>query len=131
MDTKAPTTPAPEKKPRKTRADAGKPKFEYYISLGGIPCRLEHFPTLIKKPIYVPCKPGEALHIVGSGSSSRRKGKRMAIRCEKLRSAFLKAIANPLFTVTTAMSEAKAMLLAGEYQVEKRKVAIESAGTQG
>lgn len=131
MDTPSPTTPAPVKPARKPRSDAGKPKFEYFISKGGVPCRLEQFPTLIKKAIYVPCKPGEALHIVGTGSSSRRKGKRLVARCEKLRAAFLKAVDNPLFKPTPAMLEAKNLLVGGAYEVEKRKLATESVGTEG
>lgn len=131
MDTPSRTTPAPEKKARKTRSDAGKPKFEYFISKDGIPCRLQHFPSLMKKPIYVPCKPGEALHVLGTGSSSQRRAKRLVSRCEKVRAQFLQAVKNPLFTISSVMQEAVSLLSAGTYALEKRKPAIASAGTTG
>jgi hypothetical protein len=129
MATKETTTPAPEKKPRAKRSDAGKPKFEYFISNNGVPCRLEHFPTLMKKPIYVPCEPGEGLDIVGSGKSSRGKGQRLVFRCQKLRAAFFKAMSNPLFQPTDSMKRAKALLSSGDYKLEKRKIATESVST--
>lgn len=127
MATNPPITPAPAKL-RKIRSDAGKPRYEYYVTNAGIPCRVDSSKTLHKKPILVPCLPGEALDIVGRGYGK----KRIETMINRTVEAVKQAMGNTIFEKTPQMKAAIARYSgSGDWQIVKRKAATESAGTEG
>jgi hypothetical protein len=135
MATQTPTTPAPEKKPRKPRADAGKkrgPKFEYYAVNGTTPCRIDYSKILDRRPLLVPCKPGEALDILGRGAARGPQG-RMNTMVERTLKVVNGLRGDTIFTKTPHMAEALKpyATLSGDWHLEKRKIAAPSEGTEG
>lgn len=135
MATNPPTTPAPEKKPRKPRADAGKkrgPKFEYYAVNGTTPCRIDYSRTLNRRPLLVPCRPGEALEILGRGAARGPQG-RMNTMVERTLQVVKELLGDTIFTRTPQMEAALKpyRALSGDWHLEKRKIAAPSQGTEG
>jgi len=135
MATNPPTTPAPAKTPRKPRADAGKKrgaKFEYYVLNGTTPCRIDRSRLLDKRPLLVPCRPGEALEIIGQGAARGPKG-RMETMVARTLDVVKRVGGTTIFEKTETMKAALAPYagLSGSWTLGKRKIAAPSTGTEG
>lgn len=128
-------TPAPAKKPRKPRSDTGKkrgPKYEYFVVNGTTPCRLDRSGILNRRPLLVPCKPGEALEIIGQGAA-RGPTNRANTMIERTVETIKRIGGNTVFEKTPRMKDALAPYggLSAAWRVEKRKIAAQTIGTEG
>jgi hypothetical protein len=120
------TTPAPAKKPRKQRADAGKSrgaKFEYYVLNGSTPCFIDRSGVLDRRPILAPCKAGEALEIIGCGPARGPKG-RMDTMVKRTLDVVKRVGGATIFEKTERMKTALARYagLSGDWSLAKRSV---------
>lgn len=119
------TTPAPAA--RKKRSPVKNPRYEYFITKAGVPCRLDHSRIIARRPVLVKCKPGEGLLVTGAGySAGKRRADRLIERTRHIIANILPLSKSPLYTLTDRMKE---FLEAGEFKVEKRLFATTQTAT--